>query len=223
MTPLAKNIIIWSSVAVVLGVGGYLIYDSVKKKREEEEEKKRKEEEEKNSSQQQSSSGSTSSDSSKDTSNENTSSSESTDKQISDEKVVSEDLKKAIKTIVAKAYGNKAKEEYLVKTSPVWVKQWAWSINNSRKAFVWGGKTWRTKTGEKLLDYDPIGKFVGSPSEGTFLYKHPYEKSEKTKSYGNVEFGKVRAITFDGKNVWFYTPDKGSDYKWGKSFAYVKY
>ena len=48
MTPQTKKIIIWSSVAVILGVGGYFIYDKIQKNRLAEEEKKRKEEEEKN-------------------------------------------------------------------------------------------------------------------------------------------------------------------------------
>ena len=51
MTPQTKKIIIWSSVAVVLGVGGYFAYDYFKKKRDakaEEEKKKREEEEAKN-------------------------------------------------------------------------------------------------------------------------------------------------------------------------------
>jgi hypothetical protein len=48
MTPQTKKIIIWSSVAVVLGVGGYFAYDYFKKRRDAkaEEEKKKKEEEE---------------------------------------------------------------------------------------------------------------------------------------------------------------------------------
>ena len=41
MTPQTKKIIIWSSVAVILGVGGYFIYDKIQKNRLAEEEKKR--------------------------------------------------------------------------------------------------------------------------------------------------------------------------------------
>jgi len=51
MNPNTKKIIIWSSVAVVLGVGGYFAYDYFKKRRDakaEEERKKQEEEDAKN-------------------------------------------------------------------------------------------------------------------------------------------------------------------------------
>jgi hypothetical protein len=132
------------------------------------------------------------------------------------------ELERAINLILAKATGAKAKRSYLEKTSASFVKKWASMINADRKAFTWGSKTWRSKTGEMLLDFDPIGVSMKTNSNGISAYQFPSQNSAKITVGGNLNVGKVRAITFDGESVWFYLPDNGGNYKWGRAIDFKK-
>ncbi len=206
MTPSTKKIVIWSSVAVVLSVGGYFLYQYIKKQAEEKRLKKEEEEAKKLLESQNSNNL-----------NENPNPTENVKEEPSDQdpKVLSDSLTRAINLIISKGYGNKAKRDYLTKTNPEWVKKWAWAIDNDKKAFTWQSKTWRTRTGEKLLEYNPIGVQMTAKPQGATAYKWASSKSGKFQVNGNREVGKVRSITFDGQNVWFYLPDVLLDYKWG--------
>ena len=214
MTPQTKKILIWSSVAVILGVGGYFIYDKIRKNRLAEEEKKRKEEEEKNKQPAIS-----------DVKVDETIKQEDktpTKEEPKDEQLISQDLEKAIAKIILKGDGRKSKRDYLTKTNSVWVKKWAWAIDNSKRAFTWGNKVWRTKTGEEILNFNPIGVSMKTKPNGAKSYWYANTSWNFAPVQGNLNVGKVRAVSFDGKNVWFYLPDNGEDYKWGISTDFVK-
>lgn len=254
--PKAKKIIIWSSIAVIAGIGGYFLFNYFKKKREE-------------------GSGSDSGTPTPETptpspvvpiSNPDVASDRPTskeditafqqyvinvkkdntilgksgadgvwgsksqsawDKYGSDYKKSTtpandKELERSFNLILAEATGAKAKRSYLEKASVSFVKKWAQMIDADKKAFTWGSKTWRTKTGEKLLDFDPILMTVKTNPNGIFAYEFASKNSAKTGISGNKNVGKVRSITFDGETVWFYLPDGGGNYKWGKSTDFKK-
>lgn len=128
-------------------------------------------------------------------------------------------LEKAINLILAKASNSKGKatRSYLTAASPDFVKTWAWNLDNDRKAFGWAKGTWRVKTGEQLLDYNPIEVEHKTKSGGIYAYKSASPSSDKISVAGDKSVGKVRAVSYDGTTVWFYAPDGGGNYKWGRS------
>jgi len=79
------------------------------------------------------------------------------------------DVEKAISLILAKGTGSKVKREYLEKRDPSWLKLWAFNLDNDKSAFVWGGKTFRTKTGDVVLDINPIEVAVKVKANGFYL------------------------------------------------------
>jgi hypothetical protein len=128
-------------------------------------------------------------------------------------------LEKAINLILAKASNEKGKatRSYLLSADPSFVKTWAWNLDNDRKAFGWTNGTWRVKTGQQLLNYNPIEVEYKTKSGGIYAHKLPSPTSEKTGVGGDKNIGKIRAVSFDGTTVWFYAPDGGGDYKWGRA------
>lgn len=259
--PKAKKIIIWSSVAVILGVGGYFLFQYLKKKKE-------------------AGSGSdtpapdlgTSSPSSSPSSTPNSTPEISSDRPTSKEDIKAfqnyvinvkkdttilgksgadgvwgsnsqkawdkygadfkksaspandKDLERSINLILAKASNSagKATRDYLSKASASFVKLWAKTLDSDKPLFVWSNQTWRTKTGQRLLEYDPIGMSLKTNANGIYAYEWADKKSAKKGVSGNVAVGKVRSMTFDGDTIWFYLPDNGGNYKWGKSTDFKK-
>jgi len=271
--PKTKKIIIWSSVAVILGVGGYFIYNFLKKKREEKPANSDNINSETNLNNPPATPSSESSDRPdnikafqdwmdknrpfwiKDTDGkfknlrigtasepnrhvggkgygEFGKNTENAWKLFSSEYKTATgstpigkpdaELERSINLILAKATGAKAKRSYLEKTNVSFVKKWAQMIDADKKAFTWGNKTWRTKTGEKLLDFDPLLMTVKTNPNGIYAYEWASKNSAKKGISGNKNVGKVRSITFDGENVWFYLPDNGGNYKWGIATDFKK-
>jgi hypothetical protein len=255
--PKAKKIIIWSSVAVILGVGGYFLFQYFKKKKD---------------------TGSlsdvpvpnlpTSEPSSTPSSTPEVSSDRPTSKEDikafqnyvinvkKDSSILGKsgadgvwgsnsqkawdkygadfkksaspandkDLERSINLILAKASNSagKATRDYLSKASASFVKLWAKTLDSDKPLFVWSNQTWRTKTGQRLLEYDPIGMSLKTNANGIYAYEWADKKSAKKGVSGNVAVGKVRSMTFDGDTIWFYLPDNGGNYKWGKSTDFKK-
>lgn len=216
MNPTTKKILIGSGIAVSLGIIGYFVYDKIKKSRLAEEEKKQKEEADRLAQQNVLNQGTS------EKVDETPKNEDSPKEEPQDEQVISKDLEKSISLIVAKADGEKANRTYLVKTNPTFVKKWSWAIDNGKRAFTWGGKTWRTKTGKTLLDFNPLGVKMKTKSKGTNMHWYANENSTYLYVEGNVNVGRVRAIDFDGKQVWFYLPDEYSNYKWGKALYFIR-
>ena len=135
-------------------------------------------------------------------------------------------LEKAINLILAKASNSqgKANRSYLTKsdTSPDFVKTWAWNLDNDRKAFTWYKSVYRTKNGQVLLNYNPIDVNHLTKSGGIYAYKLPNLSSGKTGVGGDKNIGKVKAVTFDGTNLWFYAPESGGDHKWALASSLKK-
>jgi hypothetical protein len=257
--PKAKKIIIWSSVAVVLGVGGYFLYQYFKKKKAGStgDETPIPTPELNPSVNPVAPSGNPDVASDKPTSKEDikafqdyvlnvkkdtailgksgadgvwgSNSQKAWDKYGADFKKSAtpandKELERAFNLILAKASNDKGKatRSYLEKASPSFVKKWAKMIDDKKTIFTWSGKTWRTKTGEKMLDYDPIGMALKTNANGIYAYEWADKKSAKVGIAGNQNVGKVRSITFDGDTIWFYLPDGGGNYKWGKSTDFKK-
>jgi hypothetical protein len=132
------------------------------------------------------------------------------------------DVEKAISLILAKATGSKVKREYLEMRNPSWLKLWAFNLDNDKSAFVWGGKTFRTKTGDVVLDMNPIEVAVKVKANGANAYEFPTTTSQKIGVAGGTNVGKVRAVSYNQDALWFYLPDNGGTNKWGLANYFVK-
>jgi hypothetical protein len=137
-------------------------------------------------------------------------------------KTIPADVEKAISLILAKGTGPKVKREYLEMRDPSWLKLWAFNLDNDKSAFVWGGKTFRTKTGDVVLDINPIEVAVKVKANGTNAYEFPTTTSQKIGVAGGTNVGKVRAVSYNQDALWFYLPDNGGNYKWGLANYFVK-
>jgi hypothetical protein len=134
-------------------------------------------------------------------------------------------LQSDIKIILkSKGKGPKKNQNYLSKTNATWVKKWASTIKAKRRVFVWGNKVYRTMTGATLLDYDPLmvnhDAIPGASKNPDYPKAIASSLRPSLSSQENVRFDKIKAlglvrgIDWDGKNLWFYCPDKSSIYKW---------
>jgi len=132
------------------------------------------------------------------------------------------DVEKAISLILAKGTGSKVKREYLEMRDPSWLKLWAFNLDNDKSAFVWGGKTFRTKTGDVVLDMNPIEVAVKVKTNGANAYEFPTTTSQKIGVAGGTNVGKVRAVSYNQDALWFYLPDNGGTNKWGLANYFVK-
>ena len=134
------------------------------------------------------------------------------------------ELERSISLILAKASNavGKATRSYLTSADPTFVKKWAWNIDNDRSAFGWSNGVWRVKTGEQLLNYNPIGDEVKTISDAVAVHQDATSGSSYTTvSKKGTKVGKVEAVKFDGKKVWFYIPSYSTTYKWFHS-KYLK-
>lgn len=125
------------------------------------------------------------------------------------------ETERAVNVILGKGYGSKINRSYLVKQSPSFLKSWAWNFNNDKTAFSFNQNVYRTKTGEVLLNYDPIG--IKHKTNGSvYAYYYPTLKSDRT-AVNNVKAGRTRAIQFNEGDLWLYFPDNGGNYKWARA------
>jgi hypothetical protein len=118
--------------------------------------------------------------------------------------VVSEDAKDLITEF---ATGNKAKESYLNSTNQDFVKKWSENIKNKKTAFIWAEQVYRTKTGERVMDYNPL-KFNLKTTKDAVLRENANQKSTSTPIKGGQSLGKGSAVAFDNPYLYIYLPNK---------------
>ena len=125
-------------------------------------------------------------------------------------------LEKDIATIVKTSTGTKAEKSYLQKTNSDFVNTWAKAIRNSKKAFIWANQVYRTKTGDKVLEYNPIGVKHYAKITGRIAKLSASDSADATKVYKGTDLGKVKAVDYNN-GLWFYAPDESTFYKWYKA------
>lgn len=129
-----------------------------------------------------------------------------------------------INTIIGFASGNKAEKNYLQNTNPEFVKAWADSIRrkDSKNAFIWSNQIYRMKTGERLLDYNPLNITHYTKTSGQIFKQEPRNNAGSIYSNEGVSVGKIKGFQYSDGNIWLYFPDKGSSHKWGIAKYFTK-
>ena len=118
--------------------------------------------------------------------------------------VVSADAKKRILDF---ATGSKAKSSYLNSANQDFVKKWAETIGKDKTAFIWANQVYRTKTGERVMDYNPL-IFNLKTSKDATLRASASKDSAGTGIKAGQELGKGGDIKFNNPYLYIYLPNK---------------
>jgi hypothetical protein len=124
-------------------------------------------------------------------------------------------LDKDIETIIKSATGTKAEKSYLQKTNTDFVSNWAKSIRNDKRAFIWANQVYRTKTGEKILEYNPINVRFYANISGAIAKTSASNSASAYAVVKGTDLGRASGIDYNN-GLWLYLPEKGSIYKWYK-------
>jgi len=104
---------------------------------------------------------------------------------------------------------DKTTTNYLQSTNQDFVKIWAWSITNDKSAFIWANQVYRTKTGAKVLTYNPLNTTFYANKSGAILRSSPSKSSTYTSSVTkNDNLGKGGAVAFADGYLYIYLKDK---------------
>jgi len=119
--------------------------------------------------------------------------------------VVSQDAKERI---IAFAKGSdKATSKYLNNANQDFVKKWAETIGKERTAFIWANQVYRTKTGERVMDYNPL-IFNLKTSKDATLRASASKDSAGTGIKAGEELGKGGDVKFSNPYLYIYLPNK---------------
>jgi len=119
--------------------------------------------------------------------------------------VVSQDAKERI---IAFAKGSdKATSKYLNNANQDFVKKWAETIGKDKTAFIWANQVYRTKTGERVMDYNPL-IFNLKTSKVATLRASASKDSAGTGIKAGEELGKGGDIKFNNPYLYIYLPNK---------------
>lgn len=122
---------------------------------------------------------------------------------------------KDIDTIKEKSYLTKQEKDGLVNRNASFIKDWANAIKIDRSAFIWANQVYRTKTGKKILDYNPLKKAHKIKKGGNIAFEYPTRTSSSMYVDKGLKVGLVRDFSYNDDNLWFYLPDNGGTNKWG--------
>lgn len=104
---------------------------------------------------------------------------------------------------------NKTTESYLKGTNQSFVKEWAKNIRADKTAFIWANQVYRTKTGTKVLTFNPTTSSLYANKSGAILRSSPSKSSTYTSSVTkNDNLGKGGAIVFADGYLYIYLPNK---------------
>ncbi len=115
-----------------------------------------------------------------------------------------------INRIINFATGKKATENYLKSSQKTFVKKWSDTIKNKKTAFIWADQVYRTKTGDRVMDFNPTS-FNLKTSKGGNLRASANPQSTPTKIDAGVNLGKGSAVAFSDPYLYIYLPSKS---KW---------
>ena len=116
--------------------------------------------------------------------------------------------------------GEKTNESYLKSTNQNFVKEWAKNIRASKTAFIWSNQVYRTKTGSRVLDFNPTSVILYSNKSGNNLVSTPSKSASRSAVLKNESLGKGGAVTFADGYLYVYLPSKS---KWIASIWLSRY
>jgi hypothetical protein len=125
---------------------------------------------------------------------------------------------KDIDTIIKFATGKKADKSYLSISIPMFVTAWAKAIRNEKSTFIWANQVYRTKTGDKVLDYDPTYRIYYAKITGQIAKQSADDNALASTVTKGTKLGSPKAITYNN-GLWFYYPDNPRSifgFKWFK-------
>ena len=99
-------------------------------------------------------------------------------------------------------------ESYLKGSNQNFVKDWAKNIRNSKTAFIWANQVYRTKTGKKVLDYNPTSVILYANKSGDNLVATPSKSASRSAVVKNENLGKGSAVTFADGYLYIKLPSK---------------
>jgi hypothetical protein len=129
-------------------------------------------------------------------------------------------LNKNIEFIVKNASGSKSDKTYLSKSSADFVEKWANALKNDRSAFIWENQVYRAKTGDKVLQYNPLNSIVYAKDSEYIGYENKFANTTATYYQKGKKIGKVTDYAFQNE-VMLYVPDAGNN-KWFKASKVTK-
>lgn len=129
-----------------------------------------------------------------------------------------------IDKIRGNAYLSIAQKNALITKNADFIKNWANSFRNDSSTFIWANQVYRSKTGDKILSYNPINKAHVVKNGGYIAYAYPTKNQTTGGEWVDkgTKVGLVRAIKFNEGQLWFYLPDNGGFNKWGEAENFSK-
>lgn len=103
---------------------------------------------------------------------------------------------------------DKTTESYLKATNQNFVKEWAKNIRASNTAFIWANQVYRTKTGGRVLDFNPTSVVLYANKSGDNLVATPSRSASRSAVIKNENLGKGSAVTFADGFLYIKLPSK---------------
>ena len=116
--------------------------------------------------------------------------------------------------------GDKTNESYLKATNQSFVKDWAKNIRNSKTAFIWANQVYRTKTGSRVLDFNPTSVILYANKSGDNLVATASRSASRSAVLKNESLGKGGSVTFADGYLYIYLTSKS---KWIASIWISRY
>ena len=126
------------------------------------------------------------------------------------------DLSKNIELIVKNATGTKSDKSTLLKSNTDFVNTWAKAFLDRNTAFIWANQVYRTKSGDKVLEYNPIGVKHYAKITGKIGKLSADDSSIATNVDKGTDLGKIEGVKYNKGALWLYAPNESSIYKWYK-------
>ena len=101
-----------------------------------------------------------------------------------------------IVTIQGFATGDKTSDAYIKSTNQSFVKKWAEKIKAKKSAFVFANQVYRTKTGDKILEYNPITTTLYAKKDEYILKSEPTKTASASYVQKNTNLGKGGDVAF---------------------------
>ena len=114
---------------------------------------------------------------------------------------------KTIQSFAVKGSGaDKSSDAYLKSTNPSFVKKWASRIRDKASAFEWANQVYRSKTGDLLLNWNPLKTTMYIKESGKNLREYPNQTSTTYEREKGYELGKGGSFAHDGTYTYIYLP-----------------
>lgn len=108
------------------------------------------------------------------------------------------------------------------------IKAWASALKiepsdtKNKHAFIWANQVYRTLTGEKVLEYNPIGKKMQSSKEAR-IFEWPMTTASSKYVPAKLDAGLVDGYKYNQGKLWFYIPSIDYTCRWGKAEDFEKH